>query len=116
MRDLADRFSGTVADTDAKLQLAEAKVAAEDVEVKTALDKASEAQSLSREAYEKVEKALATIRDIDLALQNLDQISKSGNKKKSHRLINFNVSFLTQAYLEYYLLQMKTVWKVFHRR
>lgn len=73
--DETNRLAGEVADTQAKLEATEAKVGREETEVKTALDKASEAQTLSREAYEKVQRALATIRDIDLALQNLDQIS-----------------------------------------
>jgi methyl-accepting chemotaxis protein len=54
----------------------EDKVNEEDVKVKAALDKASEAQSKSSEGYDKVQKALSTIRDIALALNNLDTISK----------------------------------------
>ena len=45
-------------------------------QVKIALEKASEAQSSAKNAYEKVQNALDSVRDIQLALNNLDAISK----------------------------------------
>lgn len=76
LKDGASQLSTEVTNTMAKLTESEKKVGDEDVQVKTALDKASEAQSKSREGYEKVQRALGTVRDIALALNNLDQISK----------------------------------------
>jgi methyl-accepting chemotaxis protein len=76
LKDGATQLSTEVTNTMAKLTESEKKVGDEDVQVKTALDKASEAQTKSREGYEKVQRALSTVRDIALALNNLDQISK----------------------------------------
>ncbi|ODN05380.1 Laminin subunit gamma-1 [Orchesella cincta] len=84
--DEAGQLAGRVADTEAKLLQTEKKIGEEDAEVKTALDKASEAQSLSREAYDKVQRALATIRDVDLSLQNLDQINDEGLETLSRKI------------------------------
>lgn len=90
-----------VVNTLEKLTKAEVKVNEEEVNVKMSLDKASEAQSKSSEGYEKVQRALNTVRDISLALNNLDQISKMINRNLSIAYLhNIGTFFVINKFID----------------
>ena len=76
LRDETNNLASRLADTSERLTDVEVKVDDEDRLIRAALERASEAQSTAQSAYDKVQRALESVRDISLALENLDQISK----------------------------------------
>jgi len=76
LRDEVDALGNQVSGISTELSEAEFLLSDDDVQVKTALEKASEAQTNAKQAYAKVQNALNTVREIQLTLDNLDNISK----------------------------------------
>lgn len=77
LRDAVAEQSRRIGAVSNELSEAEVLLTDDEGQVKLALEKASEAQTNAKEAYAKVQMALDTVREIQLTLDNLDNISRN---------------------------------------